>query len=133
MEVNMTGNEIFGEPAASDSDTESDNLFQIMHRAYDMLSSGDQKGLSGLLGQIDTRMDKMLTVRAQIGARVNRVEIVQSRLSDVNINLQKMQSKVEDIDMAEAITNMTTLENVYQASLSAGAKIIQPSLVDFLR
>lgn len=133
MEVSMTGNDIFGNPAAGDSDTTSDNLFQIMQRAYDMLGAGDTNGLSGLLGQIDTRMNTMLTARAQIGARVNRVEIVQGRLSDVDTNLQQMQQKVEDVDMAEAITNITTLENVYQASLSAGAKIIQPSLVDFLR
>ncbi|GLX70886.1 flagellar hook-associated protein FlgL [Paenibacillus glycanilyticus] len=133
MEVNMTGNEVFGEPVTDPNDTSSDNLFQLMQRAYDMLGSGDQTGLSGLLGQIDTRMDSMLTARAQIGARVNRVEIIQGRLSDVDTNLQSMQQKVEDVDMAQAITNMTTLENVYQASLSAGAKIIQPSLVDFLR
>ncbi|WP_435167121.1 flagellar hook-associated protein FlgL [Paenibacillus glycanilyticus] len=133
MDVNITGNDVFGAPVTDDSDTTSDNLFQLMHRAYDMLGSGDQAGLSSLLGQIDTRMNTMLTARAQIGARVNRVEIVQGRLSDVDINLQQMQQKVEDVDMAAAITNMTTLENVYQASLSAGAKIIQPSLVDFLR
>ncbi|CAM3349233.1 flagellar hook-associated protein FlgL [Paenibacillus lupini] len=131
MDVNMTGNDVFG--ASNESDTTSDNLFQLMHRAYNMLGSGDQEGLNGLLGQIDTRMNNMLTARAQIGARVNRVEIIQSRLSDVDVNLQQMQQKVEDVDMAQAITNMTTLENVYQASLSAGAKIIQPSLVDFLR
>lgn len=133
MEVNITGNEVFGDPATSAADTSSDNLFQIMQRAYDMLGAGDQTGLSGLLDKIDTRMDSMLTSRAQIGARVNRVEIVQGRLTDVDTNLQKMQRNVEDVDMAEAITNMTTLENVYQASLSAGSKIIQPSLVDFLR
>ncbi|WP_336776616.1 flagellar hook-associated protein FlgL [Paenibacillus sp. MMO-58] len=133
MDINMTGNDVFGAPVTDESDTTSDNLFQLMHRAYDMLGSGDQEGLKGLLGQIDTRMSTMLTARAQIGARVNRVEIVQGRLSDVDINLQQMQQKVEDVDMAQAITNITTLENVYQASLSAGAKIIQPSLVDFLR
>lgn len=133
MEVNITGNEVFGEPVTDSNDTSSDNLFQLMNRAYNMLGSGDQTGLSNLLDQIDTRMNTMLTARSQIGARVNRVEIIQSRLSDVDINLQTMQRNVEDVDMAEAITNMTTLENVYQASLSAGAKIIQPSLVDFLR
>ncbi|WP_201002387.1 flagellar hook-associated protein FlgL [Paenibacillus glycanilyticus] len=133
MDVNITGNDVFGKPVTDPNDTNSDNLFQLMHRAYDMLGSGDQTGLSSLLSQIDTRMNTMLTARAQIGARVNRVEIVQGRLSDVDVNLQQMQQKVEDVDMAEAITNITTLENVYQASLSAGAKIIQPSLVDFLR
>lgn len=132
LQTNLTGNEIFGEPVADDTDTTSDNAFQLLHSAYEMLEAGDQDGLSNLIGKIDSRMNAMLTKRAEIGAKVNRVEIVQSRLADVSLNLQTMQSKVEDADMAEVITNITTEENVYQASLSAGSKIIQPSLVDFL-
>jgi flagellar hook-associated protein 3 FlgL len=42
-------------------------------------------------------------------------------------------SKNEDVDMAEVIMRLKSEENVYRASLSAGARIIQPTLVDFLR
>lgn len=133
MGVNLTGNEVFGDPIASDMDTSSDNVFQLLRRAYDMLSTGDQTGISNLIGQVDTRMSTMLTKRAEIGARVNRIEIIQNRLSDIGINLQTVQSKTEDADMSMVITNMKTEENVYQASLSVGAQLIRPSLVDFLR
>lgn len=131
LQTNVTGSEVFGETI--NNEPTSDNVFKLLSDAYDMLGTGDQKGLSNMLADIDTRMNTMLTKRAEIGARVNRVEIVQSRLTDAGINLESLQSKVEDADMAEVITNITTEENVYQASLSAGAKIIQPSLVDFLR
>ncbi|MBD2868411.1 flagellar hook-associated protein FlgL [Paenibacillus arenilitoris] len=133
MAVNITGNEVFGEPVASDNDTSSDNVFQLLRRAHDMLGAGDQEGISDLLGQIDSRMDKMLTKRAEVGARLNRMELIQNRLSDIDINLQTMSSKTEDADMAEVITNLKMEENVYQASLSVGAQLIRPSLVDFLR
>ncbi len=86
-----------------------------------------------MIGQMDTRMNTMLTKRAEIGAKMNRVELIQNRLNDININLQTVKSKTEDADMAKVITNMKTEENVYQASLSVGAQIIRPSLVDFLR
>jgi len=131
--INMAGSEVFGEPVVSDTDITSDNAFQLLRRAHDMLAAGDQDGISDLLGQIDTRMDKLLTKRAEIGARINRVELIQNRLNDININLQTVKSKTEDADMAQVITNMKTEENVYQASLSVGAQIIRPSLVDFLR
>lgn len=135
--INIIGNEVFGEgisPTATQAEIESsDNVFLLLQRAHDMLSSGDQAGISNLIGQVDSRMNTMLTKRAEVGARVNRVSIVQNRLDDININLQTVQAKTEDADMAEVITNMKTEENVYQASLSVGAQLIRPSLVDFLR
>lgn len=133
MAVNVTGNDLFGEPVANDTDTTSDNVFQLLRRAHDMLAAGDQEGLSSIIGQIDTRMNTMLTKRAEVGARMNRVDLIQNRLSDIDINLQSLQSKTEDADMSEVITNLKMEENVYQASLSAGAQLIRPSLVDFLR
>jgi flagellar hook-associated protein 3 FlgL len=131
--VNITGNEVFGNPVSSDGDTGSDNVFQLLRRAYDTLDAGDKEGVADLFGQVDTRMNTMLVKRAEVGAKMNRVELIQNRLSDIDVNLQTIKSKTEDADMAKVITNMKTEENVYQASLSVGAQIIRPSLVDFLR
>lgn len=135
--VNIVGNEVFGEgvsPTATQAEIESsDNVFLLLQRAHDLLGSGDQDGISALIEQVDTRMNTMLTKRAEVGAKINRVDIVQNRLDDININLKTVQAKTEDADMAEVITNMKTEENVYQASLSVGAQLIRPSLVDFLR
>ncbi|RCW44817.1 flagellar hook-associated protein FlgL [Paenibacillus prosopidis] len=137
LSINTLGSDVFGNsvsPTASQADLESsDNVFLLLQRAHDMLGSGDQEGVSELIGQIETRMNTMLTKRAEVGARMNRVEIIENRLNDINLNLQTMQSKTEDADMAEVITNMKMEENVYQASLSVGAQLIRPSLVDFLR
>ncbi|MDQ8734023.1 flagellar hook-associated protein FlgL [Paenibacillus sp. LHD-38] len=137
LAVNIIGNEVFGEgitPTATQAEIESsDNVFSLLQRAHDMLTSGDQDGISKLIAQVDTRMNTMLTKRAEVGAKVNRVELIKNRLDDIGINLKTVQAKTEDADMAEVITNMKTEENVYQASLSVGAQLIRPSLVDFLR
>jgi flagellar hook-associated protein 3 FlgL len=34
--------------------------------------------------------------------------------------------------MAQAITDLSMRESVYRAALAVGAKVIQPSLVDFI-
>ncbi|MNR52985.1 flagellar hook-associated protein FlgL [compost metagenome] len=78
-------------------------------------------------------MNSFLEVRAELGAKSSRVSLSEERLKDININLKSLQSKTEDADMAELITTLKTYENVYQASLSVGAKVISPTLVDFLR
>lgn len=72
-------------------------------------------------------------MRAEIGARTNRIEFIENRLDDISINLESLQSKTEDADMAEVITKLKMSENVYQSSLSVGAKLIQSSLIDFIR
>lgn len=71
-------------------------------------------------------------VRADLGGRVNRLELAKNRLSEIKINTKDLLSKREDLDMAEAISQLTLQQNTYQAALGAGAKIIQTSLLDFL-
>ncbi|WP_270166225.1 flagellar hook-associated protein FlgL [Paenibacillus sp. SYP-B4298] len=133
MAVNISGSEVFGEPVTPDNEATSDNLFHVLKLTYDALSEGDSAKVSELLGRLDSRMNTLLEKRSEVGARMNRVELIQGRLSDIELNLTELQSKTEDADQAFVITNLQMEENVYQASLSAGAKLIRPSLIDFLR
>lgn len=93
----------------------------------------DKTELSNLLGNLDDELGNVLRVRAGLGARMNRVELTANRLEDDNVNFTKLMSKNEDVDIAEAIMKLQNEENVYKASLSTGARVIQPSLVDFLK
>ncbi|WP_438435058.1 flagellar hook-associated protein FlgL [Gorillibacterium sp. sgz500922] len=123
--INVTGNRVFGEAG--------DNVFSVLKGLSASLGAGDQTGVSAMLEKLDVRLQQLLNVRSDVGAKTNRVELAQDRLGDISTNLQTLQSKTEDADMAELITNMKTQENVYESSLSVGAKLIQQSLIDFLR
>lgn len=128
MPINVTGNQVFG----SSTDT-SDNLFVIVNKISAALTNGKFSALSGELAHLDTRLETMLKARSEMGAKTNRVELMQSRLSELGVNLTDLQSKTEDADYAGLTIQSKIQENIYNASLSAGAKIISPSLVDFLR
>ena len=80
-----------------------------------------------------TMQAHVLDMRADVGARMNRVELMKNRLDIQEINTTKQKSLNEDTDYAETITHMTTQESIHQAALSVGAKIIQQTLVDFIR
>ncbi|PYI51177.1 flagellar hook-associated protein FlgL [Paenibacillus flagellatus] len=125
--INVTGNKVFGLP------TDEDNMYRIMNEFTEALKTGNFDGINSAIGKIDSRMTKMLDVRSDIGAKTNRVELASERLKDISLNVSELQSKTEDADMSIVITNLKMNENVYQASLSAGSKLIQPSLVDFLK
>ena len=82
---------------------------------------------------LDALYEQTLTLRADVGARQNRVEMMENRLDIQKVNVTKQKSLNEDTDYAETITHMVTQESIHQAALSVGAKIIQQTLVDFIR
>lgn len=98
-----------------------------------LLNAGNNVGISGMLDNFDTDMNTVLRIRADVGARSNRIDLTSNRLDSDNINFTKLMSTNEDVDMVDAIMNLQNEENVYKASLSGGARIIQPTLLDFLR
>ncbi|AGA56402.1 flagellar hook-associated protein 3 [Thermobacillus composti KWC4] len=126
LQINLSGNDVFGRPG------EADNIFAVFDQIITALQSGNHGGVSAQIANIESRMDKILNQQSEIGARVNRVELMQNRLKDLEINLTDLQSKTEDVDFEKLIIDAKINENIYQASLSVGAKIITPSLVDFL-
>jgi flagellar hook-associated protein 3 FlgL len=81
---------------------------------------------------LQTKQEDMMALTSIVGGRTNRVAIVRERYSLDDLNYTTRISKIEDADMAEAISNLKTAESVYNAALGAGARVIQPSLLDFL-
>lgn len=93
----------------------------------------DNAGGTAKIPALDGLHSTVLTMRAEVGAKQNRLELMQNRLEIQEINVTKQLSENEDTDYSKAITEMTTAESIHQASLSVGAKIIQQTLVDFMR
>lgn len=132
ININVPGGDLFN----ADGDAIAGNTGSLVGTFSQVITAMEndiKPSLSGLLGNLDDELGNLLRVRAGLGARMNRVELTASRLDDDNINFTKLMSKNEDVDIAEAIMKLQNEQNVYTASLSTGARVIQPSLVDFLR
>lgn len=125
LRVNLTGDEVFNSTY---------NLFQVIDDIYNDLMNGDTSTLSGIrLSELDECIDNILKCRAQIGAKVKRIEDTMKAYEADEINLTKLLAQSEDADLAQVVMDLTNQENVYRAALATGARIIQPSLADFLR
>jgi flagellar hook-associated protein 3 FlgL len=85
------------------------------------------------IATLDADIDAVTAQRAQMGAKANRVEQAQSRLSSLGITLTQLQSNIEDVDMAKAISDLASRQTAFQAALGVAAKTLPPSLLDFLR
>ena len=108
-------------------------MVKMFNEIVACMDAGDYEGISDRLSTMDVQMGNVLRCRADIGARQNRVDLTDDRMSNDLVNFTDLMSKNEDVDVAETIMNLKNEENVYQASLAGGARIIQQTLVDFLR
>ncbi|MHB8621349.1 MAG: flagellar hook-associated protein FlgL [Chloroflexota bacterium] len=81
---------------------------------------------------IDSTLDTVQEVRSQLGAKDNRVQEGINRLSGLGITLAALDSNIENVDMAKAISDLATAQTTFQAALSAAAKTLPPTLLDFL-
>src|SRR5699024_7106939 len=110
-----------------------EDLFKSIDDFADALESGNQEDLESSISAIQESSLGIVNGRAELGARMNRLELIEDRLTQQNITAKDMMANNEGVDFEEAVMNLLTQEVIHRAALSAGSKIIQPSLVDFLR
>lgn len=115
-----------------------EDLFGVIDSFIGLLDGDGTTGdpfadIGEALHAIDQQTNGIINARADLGARMNRLEMIESRLADQEIIATKIMSNNEFIDFEEAITNLLTQENLHRAALAAGSKVMQPSLIDFLR
>ncbi|GAA4344843.1 flagellar hook-associated protein FlgL [Angustibacter luteus] len=124
VEVGASGPTVFGDGATS--------MFKMLDDIATNLVS-NTPALAGNLAQIDGRMNDVLQTLTDVGVRTNRVTAAQTNADDNVLSMSSTLSGVEDIDLPKTILDMQLSSNAYQAALSATAKVLQPSLMDFLR
>jgi flagellar hook-associated protein 3 FlgL len=111
----------------------SQKLFDTLQGIQNTLESTNNQDLNTLLSDLDNQMDILSAERSELGARYNRLEMVESRIDQQEVIATRILSDNEDADLERVITDLTTQESVHRAALSVGARIIQPTLMDFLR
>ncbi|MBW7857934.1 MAG: flagellar hook-associated protein 3 [Leptonema sp. (in: Bacteria)] len=110
------------------------SLFDTIIKLRNDLMAGDQLEISGRdLGNLDEALDNVLRHRSQIGARQNRLEEHTKRVAWDKNYMTELLANNEGIDPAETIMNLKWLESVHGYALNVGARIIKPTLMDFLR
>ncbi|WP_067843229.1 flagellar hook-associated protein FlgL [Amphibacillus sediminis] len=124
VQVNLNPTEVFSEELFYD--------LQDFLTALEDETIADED-LSGFIDIMQGHNDQALKARANIGARMNRVDLIENRLANQVISAKSMMSDNEDVDAEEVIMNLTMQEVIHRATLSAGARVLQPSLLDFLR
>ena len=131
MEINVPGSWLISGKAGQ---ALSDDLPSVLNEIVLSLENADTDALGGkLLEQLDKHIDNILALRSEMGAKYNRLEAAKQKNEEETFNMKELLSKTEDIDFAEKIMEYSMMANVYYASLSMGARILMPSLLNFLK
>lgn len=85
------------------------------------------------LGAIDGALTNLTNQISKTGALENRLEYMTQRLGDDKMSYTQTLSGLEDVNMAEALTELSSLDFAHKAALSSLAKVTKSSLMDFLR
>jgi flagellar hook-associated protein 3 FlgL len=123
VKVDTDGAAVFGTGAQS--------VFTMVDSIVSDLRSGVNVGAH--LNDIDARLTAVRGAWGDVGTRQSQLERAQDTLKTSSVSLENQRSGIEDLDLAKVILQLQTQQVSYQSALATTAKVIQPTLMDFLR
>jgi len=124
LKININGEDLF---------ESGQNIFDVLIDIRDNLREGNTDKLREDLNILDEAAEKVYNTQAVLGSRQNRITAAESRAEDDILNFSEFLSDTEDADASQVIIDYQMELLTLQASLQAGARLLQPKLVDFLR
>ncbi|WP_422934693.1 flagellar hook-associated protein FlgL [Sinomonas sp. P47F7] len=123
VQVDADGAAVFGSGTAS--------VFTVL----DGISSDLRSGLdpSAQITALDNGMKAVMSGRADIGSRLARLQRAGQSTAAAQTSLEVQRSGIEDMDLGKAAMDLQLQQTAYQAALAVTAKVLQPSLTDFLK
>lgn len=125
--TNVPGSTVF-----TSTSPQTVDIFPLLIKIRDDLRAGNVALIEADLTNLDTAVDQVRVVMADVGSRIGRIRDIQQRSQSDLLTLKGRLSRIEDTDIAEAAIELQQAQIVYQAALSSASKGMQVSLVDFL-
>lgn len=112
---------------------ENVNVFDELQNLRISLLTGDVGGIRNTLERFDQVHRKLVAIRAKIGSRLQALSNTMQALERHNITNAQLSSALEDADMAQVVSDLAKEETVFRSALSSSQKLVQPTLLDFLK
>jgi flagellar hook-associated protein 3 FlgL len=136
---------ITGTPAANDEfeiqPAQELDMFAMLEDLATTLEGGPGGGgtkaefntnIGAAIANLDQALDRVVGVRAEVGARLSAIDQAESTREDEAVDLQSLLSDLRDVDYAQAISKLNQQYAGLQAAQAAYTRIAQMSLFDYL-
>jgi flagellin-like hook-associated protein FlgL len=111
---------------------ETPSVFTTLVRLKDALAANDIVAMERAIESIDADIDRVTFARSEVGARQQSLDITEQNLQEEDVQLRSALSEEIEVDIVEAISNLTARQISLEASLRATANILQLSLLNFI-
>jgi len=129
VKINATGQDLFERGSGSGTD-----VFNVLKDLIDaMETSHDPAAASTEAANLQSAIKQVQGVAADVAIHHGRLESAEDYLLQYGSKIEDLLYNTENIDPAQAIVEMQMAETAYAASLETASRIIQRSLVDYLK
>jgi len=124
---------ISGESVFTDNGGGNVDIFKVLNDLKNSLEANDPDGIAAQLDNLQKASEQVNENIARCGARMNRLEIAENNMADLDFNLTKLISNTEDADISEIATELAMKEIALKASYATASKIENLTILDFLK
>ncbi|MCS6838226.1 MAG: flagellin, partial [Bdellovibrionaceae bacterium] len=97
------------------------------------LKINDKGGIQKAIDHLDLALQQVTQARAQVGARLNALQLHWDSLQKNQLDNKIMTSQLEDVDLFQLVSDMSKSETTLKATMESSSRLVQPSLLDFLK
>ena len=132
--INRPGSDIYTNVNRTEEDgtISSTGFFQALDDISNAIKESNRDGINQGMNDLEQMVLKMTEVTAKVGASLRVMEVETEILEDTKLQLKTALSDVEDVDYAEAVTNMKKKLLSLEAAQSSFAQISRLSLFDYI-
>jgi flagellar hook-associated protein 3 FlgL len=126
-------NKLGVEGETGDAKKENVNVFDELQALRIGLLTGDNEGIRDTLERFDQLHASVVATRAKLGSRIQGLQQTGEAIDRHNLSNAQVTSQIEDADMAKVVSDLAKEEQVFKSTLASSQKLIQPTLLDFLK
>jgi len=113
-------------------DAGREDLFDTLGDLWAALMSNDGAATAATLDRLDSATTQVSAARTRLAASAQRTEAARQAVRDRGVEFERQLSNVQDADTVSVLSELVSRETALQAALQAAARLMQPSLLDFL-
>ena len=108
------------------------DAFALLDALAAGLESESPDAVHALLDGFESAVDAALAVRTDLGGRISELDLARLRHLDLSLELEDAISGLEDVDYAQAVIELTSSQNVYEAALATTQTVLSLGLIKYL-
>ena len=135
VETSIPGSELFMGQKDTDGDGVAEqvgiDIFAVLARIEEGLRANDSAAVNVEIDNVEEGANQVRKLHGLLGAVGQRLDTARVHMETLNIDMEEIRSRYEDIDLVEAISNMTMEENALKAAMQVSSRVSQLSILDY--